>query len=210
VVETAPDRFPARRAKAGLDLKLPRHRPSIRPYSGVSMSFPRTIVSGVAAIAVTLSLAGPLRATEVSMGNGTVNFHIPDDWVDILDTQGDPEVHVYQVPDPSPTGKLALARVTVTVKTVADMAAFQQYVGKSSAKAMVLTGYKADAAVPRANSYTYSAQESGTQYTYSEHYWMKDGHAVQLRCARPLQSDAGAAWKASFDKNCEAIAAKLK
>ena len=174
------------------------------------MTILRTISSGVAAIAVTVSLAGPLRATDVSMGNGTVQFHIPDDWVDILDTQGDPEVHVYQVPDPSPTGKLALARVTVTVKAVTDIASFQQYVGKSSAKAMVLTGYKADVAVPGVNSYTYTAQESGIQYSYSEHYWMKDGHAVQLRCARPLQSDAGAAWKASFDKSCASIAAKLK
>lgn len=174
------------------------------------MSFLRTIASGVAAIAVTLLLAGPGHATEVSMANGMVTFHTPDDWVDILDTQGDPEVHVYQVPDPSPTGKISLARVTVTVKAIGDIAAFQQYVGASSAKAMALTGYKANAAVPGVNSYTYTAQESGIQYSYSEHYWMKDGHAVQLRCARPQQSDAGAAWKASFDKNCEAIAAKLK
>lgn len=174
------------------------------------MSFPRTISAGVAALAISLLLAGPLRATDVSMSNGTVQFHIPDNWVDILDTQGDPEVHVYQVPDPSATGKLALARVTVTVKAVTDIASFQQYVGKSSAKAMILTGYKADAAVPRANSYAYTAQESGIQYSYVEHYWMKGGNAVQLRCARPQQSDAGAAWKASFDKSCEAIAAKLK
>lgn len=174
------------------------------------MTILRTIFSGVAAMAITVTLAGPLRATEVSMSNGTVKFAVPDDWVDILDTDGDPEVHVYQVPDPSPTGKLALSRVTVTVKSITDIASFQQYVGKSSAKAMVLTGYKADAAVPGVNSYSYTAQESGVQYSYSEHYWMKDGHAVQLRCARPQQSDAGATWKASFDKSCESIAAKLK
>ena len=174
------------------------------------MTILRTIFSGVAAIAIAVTLAGPLRATDVSMNNGSVKFAVPNDWVDILDTQGDPEVHVYQVPDPSPTGKLALARVTVTVKSITDIASFQQYVGKSSAKAMVLTGYKADAAVPGVNSYSYTAQESGVQYSYSEHYWMKDGHAVQLRCARPQQSDAGPAWKASFDRSCESIAAKLK
>jgi hypothetical protein len=174
------------------------------------MSFLRIIVSSAAILAATLLLAGTLHATDVSMANGSVNFSTPGDWLDIMDTQGDPESRVFQVPDPSPTGKVSLARVTVTVKQVPDVSGFQQYMGNATAKAMALPSYKVAAVPPGPNSYVYTAQESGTQFSYSEHYWLKDGHAIQLRCVRPAQSQAGAAWKAAFDKGCEAIAARLK
>ena len=174
------------------------------------MSFLRSVSSSVIAMTTTLLLAGTLHAADVSMANGSVQFHTPDDWVDILDTQGDPEVHVFQVPDRSPTGKVSLSRVTVTVKQVADMSAFQQYVGTTSAKALALPGYKTAAVAPGANTFVYTAQESGVQYSYSERYWFKNGVAVSLRCLRPSQSEAGPAWKAAFDKDCDAIAAKLK
>jgi len=174
------------------------------------MSVLRKASTSLVAIANTLLLAGTLHAADVSMANGSVQFRTPDDWVDILDTQGDPEVHVFQVPDSSPTGKVSLSRVTVTVKQVADMSAFQQYVGTTSAKALSLPGYKAAAVPPGANTFVYTAQESGVQYSYSEHYWFKNGVAIELRCLRPSQSEAGPAWKAAFDKGCDAVAAKLK
>jgi len=174
------------------------------------MNFLRTISTSVTAVAATVLLAGTLHAADVSMANGSVQFHTPDDWVDILDTQGDPEVHVFQVPDSSPTGKVSLSRVTVTVKQVADISGFQQYVATTSAKALVLPGYKAAAAAPKPNTFVYTAQENGVQYSYSERYWFKNGVAVELRCLRPSQSDAGAAWKAAFEKGCDMIAAKLK
>jgi hypothetical protein len=139
-----------------------------------------------------------------------VQFHTPDDWVDILDTQGDPEVHVFQVPDSSPTGKISLSRVTVTVKQVGDISGFQQYVGTTSAKSLALPGYKPAAVAPGPNTFVYTAQESGVPYNYTERYWFKNGIAIGLRCLRPSQSEAGAAWKADFDKGCDAIAAKLK
>jgi len=174
------------------------------------MSVLRTASSSFAAIVATLLLVSTLHAADVSMANGSVQFRTPDDWVDILDTQGDPEVHVFQVPDTSPTGKVSLSRVTVTVKQVADMSAFQQFVATTSAKALSLPGYKAAAVAPGPNTFVYTAQESGVQYSYSERYWFKNGVAVSLRCLRPSQSEAGPAWKAAFDKDCDAIAAKLK
>jgi len=117
---------------------------------------------------------------------------------------------VFQVPDPSPTGKNSLARITVTVKLVNDVNSFNQYKSEATAKAMALPGYKVAALPPGPNSYTYTAQENATEFSYTEHYWFKSGHAIQLRCVRPSQSLAGAAWKAEFDKGCEAIAAQLK
>ncbi|WP_243049804.1 hypothetical protein [Dyella sp. RRB7] len=168
------------------------------------MSFFRNMI-----VASALVLAGAAHATDISMAGGSVTFSTPDQWVGIMETQGDPEVRVFQVPDPSPTASSSLARVTVTVKQVADASGYQQYVNGAMGKAKGLTGYQAGAGQGPGN-FTYTAQENGADYTYSERYWLKDNHAIQLRCVRPSQSQAGAAWKASFDKGCDAIAARLK
>jgi hypothetical protein len=173
------------------------------------MSFLRSTTL-VMAVATTLLLAGRVHATDVSMADGSVNFSTPDSWLDIMETQGDPEVRVFQVPDPSPTGKTSLARISVTVTQAADVSGFNQFRSDATAKAMALPGYKASPVPPQPNSNLYTAQENGAQFSYVEHYWFKNGHAIQLRCMRPSQSLAGAGWRAEFDKDCDAIAARLK
>ncbi len=167
------------------------------------MSFFRNLV-----VVGALVVAGAAHATDVSMANGSVNFSTPDQWIGIMETQGDPEVRVFQVPDPSPTASTSLARVTVTVKQVPDASGYQLYVTGAMNKAKALKDYQSTAQAT--DSTTYTAQENGAQYSYSERYWFKDGHAIQLRCVRPAQSQAGPAWKAAFDKGCDAIAARLK
>jgi hypothetical protein len=174
------------------------------------MSFLRNSTTIAIALTTALLLAGNVHANDVSMADGSVHFSTPDNWLGIMETQGDPEAKVFQVPDPSPTGKNSLARVTVTVKLVNDVSSFNQYRSEAIAKAMALPGYKASAVPPGPNSNVYAAQENATEFSYTEHYWFKNGHAVQLRCVRPSQTQAGAAWKAEFDKGCEAIAAQLK
>ena len=173
------------------------------------MSFLRTTTLAIA-FATALLAGGVVHAADVSMANGSVHFSTPDNWLGIMETQGDPEARVFQVPDPSPTGKNSLARVTVTVKQVADVNGFNQYRSDATAKAMALPGYKAAAVPPSPNSNVYTAQENATGFSYTEHYWFKNGHAIQLRCMRPSQTEAGADWKAAFDKGCDAIAAQLK
>ena len=156
-----------------------------------------------------LTLATPIHAGEVSMAGGAVRFHTPDAWQPILETQGDPEVRVFQVPDPSPTAGNALARVTVTVKQVANLAEFQAFVTGALHKAQSLDGYRAGTN-PAPNDYAYEAREYGVAFQYRERYWLKDNHAIQLRCVRPQQSQAGAAWAAAFDRGCDDIAAALQ
>lgn len=157
-----------------------------------------------------LLLAASATATEVDMAGGSVSFQTPDNWVSIMEIQGDPEVRVFQVPDPSPTASSSLARVSVTVKQVDDLTSFQQYVSGATLKAKALTGYAPAASADGPNSARYTAQEDGTQFSYSERYWFRNNHAIQLRCVRPLQSQAGAAWGSAFDQGCDAIAARLK
>jgi len=173
------------------------------------MSFPRIFLVAATLLIGALPSTGA-HATQVSMAGGSVNFSTPANWLAIMETQGDPEVRVFQVPDPSPTGSSALARVTVTVKQVGDLGGFQQYIAGATQKAKALTGYQPGTAPSGPNSASYTAQENGAPFVYSERYWFKDNHAIQLRCVRPAQSRAGADWSHAFDQGCDAIAASLR
>ena len=157
-----------------------------------------------------LLLAGSAHATDVDRAGGSVSFHAPDHWLSIMEIQGDPEVRVFQVPDPSPTASSSLARVSVTVKQVGDLNSFQQYVSSATLKAKALTGYAPGASADGPNSYRYTARENGAQFSYSERYWFHNNHAIQLRCVRPVESQAGKQWGTAFDQGCDAIAASLK
>jgi len=160
-------------------------------------------------LAGTLLLAGTACATDVSMAGGSVGFSTPDNWVSIMETQGEPEMRVFQVPDPSPTARDNLSYVSVEVEQVGDLAAFDQYVGAANRKVQALSGYRAIGNPDGPNSYVYTAQEHGAAYRYNDRYWFKNNHAIHLRCARPERSQAGAAWTGSFDKGCDAVATSL-
>lgn len=172
------------------------------------MSRLRTVL-GTIALSGVLAFAG-VHAAEVGMAGGAVSFTTPDTWLGIMETTGDPEARVFQVPDPSPTGKSALARVTVTVKHVNGAADFRQYINAAATRAAALPSYKGEPPAADATRLSYDAQESGVAAVYTEQYWLKGGLAIQLRCVRPAQSEAGAAWKAAFDKGCAGIAAQLQ
>lgn len=150
------------------------------------------------------------HADDVSMAAGNVRFSTPSNWVGIMQVDGDPEVRVFQVPDPSPSAGSTLARVSVTVKQVTNLQEFNDYVSNAVSKAKNLKDYQPGTrASGDQNSFLYTANESGTPYTYVERYWFRNGHAIQLRCARPSASQAGQAWAATFDKGCNDIAATL-
>lgn len=162
------------------------------------------------ALALGLAVSAGVQAGQVSMAGGSVGFSVPDNWVGIMETQGDPEAKVFQVPDPSPSASSTLARVTVTVKQVSDAAAFQDYVNAATAKAHALSGYQPAAGSKAGNDrFAYSAQENGTPFSYVERYWLKGDKAVQLRCVRPAASQAGAAWSHAFDEGCDQVASQL-
>jgi hypothetical protein len=157
-----------------------------------------------------LLLAGAVHAAEVSMADGSISFNTPANWISIMQTQGDSESQVFQVPDPSPTGKTSLARVTVTLKHVPDINHFQQFMAEATAKALVLPSYKLVPEAPQPDSNIYTARENGVTFNYIERYWLKHGLAIQLRCMRPSQTQAGDSWKVDFDKGCASLAKQLK
>ncbi len=171
------------------------------------MKFRRYMIVAAALAVASIAVA---QADDVSMASGSVHFSTPSNWVGIMQVDGDPEVRVFQVPDPSPSKNDTLARVSVTVKQLPDLQGFNGYVSTSVSKARDMKDYAAVAsATGDQNSFIYTASESGVGYTYLERYWFRNGHAIQLRCARPTSSQAGAAWMASFDKGCNALAVSL-
>jgi hypothetical protein len=156
-----------------------------------------------------LATCASATAADYTLADGSVHFSTPDGWRRIMQTQGDPEMMAFQVPDPSPTAQSTLARVTVSSTHVADIAGFQHYVATAMAKARTLPGYHPDQAKSGPTWSTYAAQESGEAQAYVERYYFHNGVAVQLRCVRPAASQAGAAWSAAFDKGCDSIASDL-
>jgi len=174
------------------------------------MSSSRRAAATTVATILALLLAGAVHAASVSMAGGAVTFQTPDGWQDIMQTEGDPEARVFQVPDPSPTGRNSLARVTVTVAGAADVAAFNQFRDAAAAKASLLPAYRAADGAHDPNEVVYSARENDTEFDYVERYWFRSGHAIQLRCVRPARSEAGNKWIVEFDKGCAAIAEQLK
>jgi hypothetical protein len=93
---------------------------------------------------------------------------------------------------------------------VPDISSFHQFMAQATAKALALPGYQQDKVPPVPNSNLYTAQENGTDFSYTERYWFKHGYAIQLRCVRPTRSQAGSAWQVDFDKGCDALAVQLK
>jgi hypothetical protein len=171
------------------------------------MNFRRYMTVTAALIIASIAVA---QADDVSMGSGAVHFSTPSNWVGIMQVDGDPEVRVFQIPDPSPSASDTLARVSVTVKQVANLQDFNDYVSGAVAKAKNLKDYQPGSnASNDSNSFVYTASESGTPYTYVERYWFRGGHAIQLRCARPTSSQAGQSWAMSFDKGCSSLATTL-
>ena len=160
-------------------------------------------------VALVLAFGGQAAATDYSLAAGNVRFSAPDTWPQIMEkADGDPQFIAFQVPDPSPTGHQVLARVTVSVHAVSDAQAFKAWVDAGLAKARGLPQYKSGSAAG-SSRFIYTAMENGQRLYYRESYYFKGDQGVQLRCVRPLTSQAGPAWTADFDRGCDAVARSL-
>jgi hypothetical protein len=161
------------------------------------------------AVALLLVCDGQAAATDYSLAAGSVRFSAPGTWPQIMEkADGDPQFIAFQVPDPSPTGHQVLARVTVTVHAVSDAQAFKTWFDAGLAKARGLPQYKSGSAAG-SSRFIYTAMENGQRLYYRESYYFKGNEGVQLRCVRPLASQAGPAWTADFDRGCDAVARSL-
>lgn len=163
-----------------------------------------------AALILALMASPAAFAASYTFDNGGFRFDVPDGWSRIMQTRGDPETVVYQVPDTSPTGKTVLARVSVTSKQVRDITDFQAFVASDAAHAQVLPDFQLDKDRSSPTTFHYTASEGGIEQTYVTHNYFHDGHAVQIRCVRPSHSEAGAEWTRHFDEGCAAITSALR
>jgi len=154
---------------------------------------------------IALAFASPaIGATDVSMANGELRFPVPDHWVPIMQSQGDTETQVFQVPGSS-EADATLSRVSVTVQKVPNLNGFQQFAGTMRSRATGLKEYSpGKASSPTENVYT--AREGKVKQGYFERYFYSNGYAIQLRCIRPSDD---AKFSATFDKGCADVAAGM-
>lgn len=160
-------------------------------------------------LAALLLIAVPACAGDWSLAGGAVRFHAPDSWVTIMQSDNAPALVAFQVPDPSPTGRHTLARVSVKVVKAVGGDALKQMIEDAREHAHTLPGFKRDDTRSGSDTLVYTARENGIVQLYVEHYMLLPGHAVELRCVRPQHSAAGKAWSEHFDHGCQAIAAQL-
>jgi len=149
-------------------------------------------------------------ASQFTLVNGNFSFSVPDGWPRIMQTRGDPETMVFQVPDTSPSRQESLARVSVTSKQVRDLTAFQAFVAEDTAHAQALPGFQLDKQRSTPTAYYYTATEGSAEQTFTAHYYFHDGYAVQVRCVRPSHSQAGNEWTRAFDEGCARITSSLR
>ncbi|WP_426287290.1 hypothetical protein [Luteibacter sp. E-22] len=157
------------------------------------------------ALLIVSVLASPaLCAADVSMAGGDIRFPVPDHWVPIMQSEGEKETQVFQVPGSS-AADATLARVSIAVQKVPNLNGFQQFAGNLRSHATALPEYapgKADS--PTENVYT--AKEGAVKLDYFERYFYSKGYAIQLRCIRP---SGDAKFSAAFDKGCAEVAAHM-
>jgi hypothetical protein len=157
------------------------------------------------ALLIAAVLASPaLGATDVSMAGGDIRFPVPDGWVPIMQSEGEKETQVFQVPGSS-AADATLARVSIAVQKVPNLNGFQQFSGNLRSHATALPEYAAGkASSPTENVYT--AKEGTVKLEYFERYFYSKGYAIQLRCIRPA---GDAKFSAAFDKGCADVAARM-
>jgi len=155
------------------------------------------------ALALLLASASAV-ATDISMAGGDIRFAVPNSWVSIMQSEGETESQVFQVPGAG-AADATLARVSVTLKKVPSLIAFQQFSGELRNRATTLKEYAAGKpAMPTEN--VYSAKEGTVKLAYYERYFFASGYAIQLRCIRPAND---AKFGATFDKGCADVAASM-
>jgi hypothetical protein len=165
----------------------------------------RTVNRSVLALLLGLALASPaVGAADVSMADGAIRFPVPDTWVPIMQSQGETETQIFQVPGAN-AADATLARVSVTLQKVPNLNGFQQFSGNMRSHASGLKDYvPGKASGPTEN--TYKAKEGTVTLDYYERYFYSAGYAIQLRCIRP---GGDAKWSAAFDKGCAELAARM-
>lgn len=171
---------------------------------------PRRRSLSVTLFLLALLVAPTCFATQYTLSNGEFGFNVPEGWPRIMQTSGDPETMVFQVPDSSPSRHESLARVSVTSKQVHDITSFQHFVAQDTSHAQALPDFQLDKQRSTPTTFYYTATEGGVEQTYIAHYYFHDGYAIQVRCVRPTRSQAGSDWTQTFDRGCETVASNLR
>ncbi|HJT98541.1 MAG TPA: hypothetical protein VJ696_09520 [Rhodanobacteraceae bacterium] len=167
------------------------------------------------ALALPLALFGTLvfaqAKTDYTLNGGQVNFHVPPDWIAIMEkSDGDPQAVIFQVPDETAQGTEDTASVTVKTRTLKAGGDFQGFVTDSFERAKGQTGYETDASNKDSSVHRYFVTHNKTRYLVRDTYQLNGTVGIEVRCQRPLLDATPKEWADHFDAACGSVVASLK
>lgn len=156
-----------------------------------------------------LTMALRLHAAEYALAEGAIHFNVPENWSQIMQkTEGNPQFHVFQVPNPDATG--TLTRVSVNARNLATDDSFEAFVEQQVAAAAAGDSFQAQPDhAPDKGKLRYSVNDAGSSQLYSVDYIHRGGLVITVRCVRPADAPASEAWLAAYRLGCAQLAAGL-
>lgn len=152
------------------------------------------------------TLAGAQARTRYDLNEGRVHFSVPPDWAAIMEkTEGNPQLVVFRVPDPSAEGSEDMASVTVKTQALRGQATYGALVQEEFELSKQQTGYERDGAATGENVHQYFVLRGGTRYRVHDRFRENGGVWVHVRCQRPLLAATTPAWTQSFDAACQQV-----
>lgn len=154
------------------------------------------------------ALAGAQARTSYDLNEGRVRFTVPPDWAAIMEkTEGNPQLVVFRVPDPTAEGSEDMASVTVKTQALRGTATFGGLVQEEFELSKQQTGYERDAAGAGENVHQYFVQRGPTRYLVHDRFRENRGVWVHIRCQRPLLAATPTTWNQQFDAACQRVVA---
>lgn len=149
--------------------------------------------------------------TDYDLNAGQVHFHVPGDWVAIMEkADGDPQAVIFQVPDPTTQGSEDTASVTIKTRSLKASGDFQGFVTDSFERAKGQSGYETDSANKDSSVHRYFVTRNKTRYLVRDTYQLAGNVAIEVRCQRPLLDATPKDWTDRFDASCASVVASLK
>lgn len=160
-----------------------------------------------ALLLVLASLAAP--AGHYTLAEGAVGFTAPDAWLPLMEkTEGARQFRVFRVPNPA--APQTLVRASVLTQRLQAGGDFPAFVQQTLNEARSSTGFsEAEGEVPGRNALHFQFVEDGQMQVVRLGVYRWGEVGVVLRCQRPRDMKADAAWLADYRRDCDTLARHL-
>lgn len=149
-------------------------------------------------------------AANYTLADGALRFSVPDAWSAIMEkTEGTPQFRVFQVPNPQ--APETLFRVSVTTRHMRAVTDFRAFVEQSQNAVRQGEGFSnLGAPVAGEHGLHYRFDEDGKVQAVHAGWFQHGLWAIELRCQRPRDARASAAWLQAWRAACADLARQLE